>query len=136
MAAAGVSGRERGSAPPAALLLSPRPSVASRQLPALALRRPVGAPGHRAPVPPGAGAAAAAGCVCVSAGCVCVCVRAILGGVGVVSEPVRKNDSGVHHGVLPERRSQGSPADQRRDRAAAAPGQAGRPPGAEAAAAG
>lgn len=92
MAAAGVSGTERGSAPPAALPLSSRPCVASRHLPALALRR---LPGQRAPVPPGAGAAAAAGCVCVS-------VRAILGGAGVVSEPVRKNDSGVHHGVLPE----------------------------------
>lgn len=78
-------------------------------------------------MPPGAGAAA---------GCVCASVRAGLGGVGAVSEPVRKNDSGVHHGVLPERGSQGSPEDQRRDRAAAASGQAGRPPRAEAAPAG
>lgn len=64
--------------------------------------------------------------------------RVVGGGWGlwVVSEPVRKNDFGVHHGVLPERGGQGSPADQRRDRAAVAPGQTGRPSGTEAAAAG
>lgn len=90
------------------------------------------------PAVPGGGSSAESDCAprAGAAVCVCVSVRVNLGGVEVVSEPVRKNDSGVHHGVLPERGSQGSPADQRRDRAAAAPGQAGRSPGAEATAAG
>lgn len=57
-------------------------------------------------------ASAALGVVCV---CVCVfpCIVCVFFGAGAALPPVGKDDSGVHHGVLPERGSQGSPADQR-----------------------